>query len=78
MDCMLDIKMLGQFDVLQDGTRLNIPTRHAQALFAYLILNAGIVQRRERLAGLLWPDSSDDSSAATCATSCGGCVKPAV
>jgi DNA-binding SARP family transcriptional activator len=59
---MLDIKMLGQFDVLQDGTRLNIPTRHAQALFAYLILNAGIVQRRERLAGLLWPDSSDDSA----------------
>lgn len=57
---MLDVKMLGQFDVIQDGTRLTIPTRHAQALFAYLIINAGNVVRRENLAGMLWPDSCDD------------------
>ncbi len=54
--------MLGQFEVIKDGKRLTIPTRNAQALFAYLILNAGISQRRERLAGLLWPDSSEENA----------------
>jgi predicted ATPase/DNA-binding SARP family transcriptional activator len=59
---MLEVRILGQFEILQDGRRLTIPTRHAQALFAYLILNAGKSQRRERLAGVLWPDSSDENA----------------
>jgi DNA-binding SARP family transcriptional activator len=59
---MLEVKLLGQFEVLQDGRHLTIPTRNAQSLFAYLILNAGKAQRRERLAGLLWPDSSEDNA----------------
>jgi len=45
-----------------DGKRLIIPTRNAQSLFAYLILNAGKAHRRERLAGLLWPDSSEENA----------------
>jgi predicted ATPase/DNA-binding SARP family transcriptional activator len=59
---MLEVKLLGQFEVLQNSRRLTIPTRNAQSLFAYLILNAGQAQRRERLAGLLWPDSSEENA----------------
>ncbi|RPI78162.1 MAG: hypothetical protein EHM41_26190, partial [Chloroflexi bacterium] len=59
---MLEVKLLGQFEVSQDGRRLAIPTRQAQSLFAYLILNAGKAHRREKLAGLLWPDSSENNA----------------
>jgi predicted ATPase/DNA-binding SARP family transcriptional activator len=59
---MLEVKFLGQFVVLQDGKPIQIPTRNAQSLFAYLVLNAGKAYRRENLAGLLWPDSSEDNA----------------
>src|SRR5512137_2723061 len=59
---MLEIRFLGQFEVLLDGKPVLISTRNGQALFAYLALNAGKAQRRERLAGLLWPDSSEESA----------------
>ncbi|HVN56314.1 MAG TPA: tetratricopeptide repeat protein [Anaerolineaceae bacterium] len=59
---MLEIRLLGQFEIVQDGKRVNIPTRNAQTLFAYLVLNAGRAYRRERLAGLLWPDSSEENA----------------
>ena len=59
---MLEVTLLGKFEVLQDGKRLTIPTRNAQSLFAYLLLNAGQSQRRERLAGILWPDSSEENA----------------
>jgi len=59
---MLDVRLLGQFDVQRDSRRLAIPTRNAQALFAYLLLNAVIPHRRERLAGLFWPDSSEENA----------------
>jgi DNA-binding SARP family transcriptional activator len=59
---MLDVRILGRFEVMRDGKLLTIPTRNAQSLFAYLVLNAGNAQRRERLAGMLWPDSSEDNA----------------
>ncbi len=59
---MLVARLLGEFEVLRDDRRLTIPTRNAQALFAYLILNADKVFRREKLAGLLWPDSSEENA----------------
>lgn len=59
---MLQVSLLGQFEVLRDGERLAIPTRNAQALLAFLLLNAGQAQRRERLAGVLWPDSSEENA----------------
>jgi predicted ATPase/DNA-binding SARP family transcriptional activator len=59
---MLEVRFLGQFEVRFDGKPLAIPTRNAQSLFAYLVLNTGKVQRRERLAGLLWPDSSEENA----------------
>ena len=59
---MLEVKTLGTFEILQNGRQLSITTRNAQSLFAFLILNAGKSYRREQLAGLLWPDSSEENA----------------
>ncbi len=59
---MLQVRLLGQFDVQLNGETVAIPSRPAQSLLAYLMLNAGTAQRRERLAGLLWPDSSESNA----------------
>jgi len=59
---MLQVRLLGQFDVQLNGEPVAIPSRPAQSLLAYLMLHAGTAQRRERLAGLLWPDSSESNA----------------
>jgi WD40 repeat protein/DNA-binding SARP family transcriptional activator len=59
---MLQIRFLGQFDVRVDGKTLAVPTRAAQSLFAFLVLNAGTPHRREKLAGMLWPDTPDENA----------------
>ncbi|HEX9837744.1 MAG TPA: tetratricopeptide repeat protein, partial [Anaerolineales bacterium] len=41
---------------------ITITSRPAQSLFSYLILNAGTAHRREKLAGLLWPDSLEETA----------------
>ena len=56
---MLEIQLLGQFSVRRDDQLIEIGSRPAQSLLAYLVLNPNVAHRRERLAGLLWPDSSD-------------------
>ncbi|TAH50753.1 MAG: hypothetical protein EYC68_13030 [Chloroflexota bacterium] len=58
----LQIWLLGQFDVRVGGKRAVIPTRAAQSLFAFLVLNAGAAQRREKLAGLLFPEMPDENA----------------
>jgi predicted ATPase/DNA-binding SARP family transcriptional activator/tRNA A-37 threonylcarbamoyl transferase component Bud32 len=59
---MLEVKLLGQFEVRLDGQPLEIPSRPAQSLLAFLILNSGTPYRREKVAGLLWPDSSENNA----------------
>lgn len=59
---MLEVSLLGQFDVRKNGVPTLVPSRPAQSLLAYLLLTAGIAHRREKLAGLLWPDSSKDNA----------------
>lgn len=59
---MLEIRLLGQFDVRLDGAEVKIGSRKAEALLAYLALNAGKSGRRERLAGLLWPEATEDNA----------------
>lgn len=59
---MLEVSLLGRFDVRKNGVSILIPSRPAQSLLAYLILTTGIAHRREKLAGLLWPDSSEDNA----------------
>lgn len=56
---MLDIRLFGKFEVRQDGQVIDLPLRSAQSLLAYLLLNADKSVRREKLAGLLWPDSDE-------------------
>jgi WD40 repeat protein/DNA-binding SARP family transcriptional activator len=59
---MLAVKLLGQFDVRHDEIPIAIPSRAAQSLLAYLLLTAGTFHRREKLAGLLWPDTLEESA----------------
>ncbi len=59
---MLEIRLLGKFEVKRDGKPVAIISRPAQSLFAYLILTAGIAHRREKLAGMLWPDSLEETA----------------
>jgi len=59
---MLEVRLLGRFEVSRDGKTVAITSRPAQSLFAYLILNAGTAHRREKLAGMLWPDSLEETA----------------
>ena len=59
---MLEVRLLGTFEVKHKNKLIDIPSRPAQSLFAYLILNAGTSHRREKLAGLLWPDSMEETA----------------
>lgn len=59
---MLQVWLLGQFDVRVDGKKVLIPSRSAQSLLAFLILSPGTAHRREKLAGLLWPEVPDETA----------------
>ena len=59
---MLDVRLLGKFELKLDGELVGIPSRPAQSLLAYLILNAPKSYRRENLAGLLWPNSDETNA----------------
>src|SRR5579859_4492518 len=59
---MLEVRLLGRFELRRNGTVVLLPSRPAQSLLAYLILNAGTAHCREKLAGLLWPDTDDDNA----------------
>jgi DNA-binding SARP family transcriptional activator len=58
----LEVRLLGQFDLRMDGQRVELPSRPAQSLFAYLVLTSGTAHRREKLAGLFWPDASESNA----------------
>ena len=59
---MLKIQVLGQFALRWNGDLVVLPSRPAQSLFAYLALNPNITHRREKLYGMLWPDSSEENA----------------
>ena len=59
---MLRIRFLGQFTVTLNDQPVEIQSRPAQALFAFLVLNAGTAYRREKLAGLMWPDANESNA----------------
>ncbi|MBL8056747.1 MAG: AAA family ATPase, partial [Anaerolineales bacterium] len=54
---MLEIRLLGQFTVTLAGRPVEIGSRPARLLLAYLALNAGVDHPREDLAARLWPDA---------------------
>src|SRR5512140_3670961 len=57
---MLEVRLLGRFQLKHGKKAVALPSRAAQSLFAFLILNAGTSYRREKLAGQLWPDSTEE------------------
>ncbi len=59
---MLKATLLGQFQILLDDKPVELPSRPAQILLAYLLLNRGLLHRREQLAGMLWPDSLESTA----------------
>lgn len=61
---MLEIRLLGQFDIRRGGEQIEIASRPAQALLAFLLLNPHIRHRREKLAGLIWPESEEANARA--------------
>jgi DNA-binding SARP family transcriptional activator len=59
----LKIRLLGGLEVSgPSGKTLAIPTRKAKALLAVLARQPGERQTRERLAGMLWPESSESQA----------------
>ena len=59
---IFNIHLLGQFNLQANNHPLELPSRPAQSLLAYLVLNAGVTHRREKLASLLWPESSETNA----------------
>jgi predicted ATPase/DNA-binding SARP family transcriptional activator/Tfp pilus assembly protein PilF len=59
---MLKVRLIGKFDIQYDGHPVILSSRAAQSLFAYLILTAGTLHRREKLAGILWPEESEQKA----------------
>jgi predicted ATPase/DNA-binding SARP family transcriptional activator len=59
---MFEVRLLGRFDIQYKKKPVLVSSRPAQSLFAYLILNAGTSHRREKLAGMLWPDSLEETA----------------
>jgi predicted ATPase/DNA-binding SARP family transcriptional activator len=59
---MLEVRLLGQFEIRHDGQPVRIPLRPAQSLLAYLLLNPDLPHRREKLAGLFWPELPEASA----------------
>jgi predicted ATPase/DNA-binding SARP family transcriptional activator len=56
---MLEAWFLGKFDIRIDGAPIEIRSRKAQSLLAYLLMHTGSQHRREKIAGILWPDSDE-------------------
>jgi non-specific serine/threonine protein kinase len=59
---MLEVRLLGMFEVKHKKKQISISSRPAQSLFAYLVITAGTPHRREKLAGMLWPDSLEETA----------------
>ena len=59
---MLEIRILGQFDVRLDGKPVEMRARPLRLLLAYLALKAGQSIPREKIAGVLWPDTPEGAA----------------
>jgi len=59
---VLKVKLLGQFNAEFHGMAVDIPLRPYQALFAHLVLTAGIEHRREHLVAKIWPERERDQA----------------
>jgi DNA-binding SARP family transcriptional activator/predicted ATPase len=59
----LEIWLLGEYTVALAGCTVHdLDSARLQALLAYLILNRGVPQSRQRIAFLFWPETSDSQA----------------
>ena len=56
---MLRVSLLGEQAITDEGTGIRARSSRAVVLVALLVVHAGSPQARQRIAGLLWPDSTD-------------------
>ena len=59
---MLEAWFLGNFEIHLDGALINIPARKTQSLLAFLAINGDNHHRREKLAGMLWPENDETAA----------------
>jgi DNA-binding SARP family transcriptional activator len=59
---MLEVRLLGTFSITSGKKSIALTSRPAQSLLAYLILNAGDPHCREKLAGQVWPESTEEAA----------------
>jgi DNA-binding SARP family transcriptional activator/Tfp pilus assembly protein PilF len=62
---VLFISVLGGIDISIAGKSVPLSNRKARAMLAYLAFTESGRERRERIAGLLWPDSSEQNARAS-------------
>ena len=56
---MLHVSLLGEQVITRDGTGVRARSWRAVELVAFLVAQAGSPQARQRIAGLLWLDSTE-------------------
>jgi DNA-binding SARP family transcriptional activator/tetratricopeptide (TPR) repeat protein len=56
---MLQVSVLGEQAITDDGAGVQVHSSRAVALVAFLAAHAGAPQPRQRIAGMFWPDSTD-------------------
>ena len=58
----LSIGLLGPLRVSLDGEAVSFESDKVRALLVYLAVEQQVAQRREKLAGILWPDSTEQAA----------------
>ena len=58
----LQIRLFGSPSFTLDGVPVDLRSDKARALLAFLAVEANQAHRREKLAGLLWPDYTEASA----------------
>ena len=59
---MLKFRLLGTFEIIRGERPVDINSRIAQSLLAFLLINSQTKYRRENLAGLFWPDVPENNA----------------
>jgi predicted ATPase/DNA-binding SARP family transcriptional activator len=59
---MLKIRLLGQFSLQLNGQTVELSSRSAQSLLAFLLLHKDTRFRREKISGILWPELDETTA----------------
>ena len=59
---MLEINLFGGFSFRREGQPVEVASKSGQVLLAYIIAQGSQMLQREQIAGLFWPDASQERS----------------